>query len=295
MGNLEYLAQSNDNANCVKCDERYKFVDDLTVLEKINLLIIGMASHNPHSQIPNDILSNNKIIPAENLETQKIINHIQQWTNNKKMILNEKKTKAMVFNFTKKHQFTTRLQLKNKNIEIVNETKLLGTIISNDLKWHKNTQFLVKKAWGRMQLLRSISSFKASIKDKLDIYKKFIRSHAEQSCTVWTSGLTKGNEKDIERIQKSAVRLILGKKYTTYSEALEKLNIKTLKERRKILCVKFAQKCLKEKKTKGMFRRNTKEHHMRTRYPKKYEETKARTMRMKNFTIPYMQKLLNSQ
>ena len=201
----------------------------------------------------------------------------------------------MVFYFTKKHQFTTRLQLKNKNIEIVKETKLLGTIVSDNLKWHRNTQYLVKKAWGRMQLLRSISSFKASIKDKLDIYKKFIRSHAEQSCTVWTSGLTKGNEKDLEQIQNSAVRLILGNKYTTYQEALVKLNIETLKERRKNLCVKFAQKCLKSSKTKNMFKKNTKEHKMRTRYPKKYVETKIRTMRMKNSAIPYMQKLLKSE
>ena len=89
IGNLEYLAQSNDNANCVKCDERYKFVDDLTVLEKINLLIIGMASHNPHNQIPNDISSNNLIIPAENLKSQGIINWMENWTSQKKMILNE--------------------------------------------------------------------------------------------------------------------------------------------------------------------------------------------------------------
>ena len=160
------------------------------------------------------------------------------------MILNEKKTKAMVFNFTKKHQFTTRLQLKSKNVELVKQTKLLGTIITDDLSWKENTKHLVKKSWGRMQLLRKISSFGASVKDKLDIYKKFIRTHAEQSCTVWSGGLTKGNEKDIERIQKSAVRLILGNKYTTYQEALHKLNIETLKERRKYLCVKFAQKCL---------------------------------------------------
>ena len=33
----------------VKCYERYKFVDDLTVLEKIDMLIIGMASHNPNN------------------------------------------------------------------------------------------------------------------------------------------------------------------------------------------------------------------------------------------------------
>lgn len=80
IGNIEYLAQSNDNANCVKCDERYNFVDDLTVLEKINLLIIGMASHTPHNQIPNDIASNNQIIPAKNLRLQEIINWIENWT-----------------------------------------------------------------------------------------------------------------------------------------------------------------------------------------------------------------------
>ena len=34
FGIWEYLAQSNDNANCVDKDYRYKFVDDLTILEK---------------------------------------------------------------------------------------------------------------------------------------------------------------------------------------------------------------------------------------------------------------------
>ena len=38
LGNLEYLAQSNENASIVKKDSRYKFVDDLSALEKINLL-----------------------------------------------------------------------------------------------------------------------------------------------------------------------------------------------------------------------------------------------------------------
>ena len=56
-------------------------MDDLTVLEKINLLLIGMASHNTHAQVPNDIATNNKIIPAEHLQTQNIINSIHQWTN----------------------------------------------------------------------------------------------------------------------------------------------------------------------------------------------------------------------
>ena len=119
IGNPENLAQSNDNADCVKCDERYKFVDVLTVLGKINLLLIGMASHNTHAQVRNDIASHNPKIPPENLQTQSTKDSIQNWTDKNKMILNENKTKAMVFNLTRKHQFTTRISMENTNIEIV--------------------------------------------------------------------------------------------------------------------------------------------------------------------------------
>ena len=52
------------------------------------------------------------------------------------MILNQKKAKSMIFNFTDNFQFNTRLSLNNENIEIVDNTnKLLGVIVSNDLKW----------------------------------------------------------------------------------------------------------------------------------------------------------------
>ena len=62
------------------------------------------------------------------------------------MILNQKKTKAMIFNFTEKYKFSTRLQLNNENNEIVKQAKLLGVIISDDLKWDENTSYLVRKA-----------------------------------------------------------------------------------------------------------------------------------------------------
>ena len=34
IGLLEYLAQSNQNANCVEPELRFKFIDDLTILEE---------------------------------------------------------------------------------------------------------------------------------------------------------------------------------------------------------------------------------------------------------------------
>ena len=62
------------------------------------------------------------------------------------MIINEKKTTTMIFNFTEKYQFTTRLQLKNENIDVINSIRTLGTILSNDLSWDVNTANIVKKA-----------------------------------------------------------------------------------------------------------------------------------------------------
>lgn len=75
------------------------------------------------------------------------------------MKLNTDKTKCMVFNFTRNKQFSTRLRMQDSQLETVVEMKLLGTIITNDLKWNKNTNFLIKKAYARMEILRKIKSF----------------------------------------------------------------------------------------------------------------------------------------
>ena len=76
----------------------------------------------------------------------------------------------------KKYPFTTKLSLKEQNIEVIENAKLLGTIISNDLKWDLNTANLVKRANARMELLRKVAGFGASIEDLRTIYILFIRS-----------------------------------------------------------------------------------------------------------------------
>ena len=113
---------------------------------------------------------------------------------------------------------------------------------------------MVKKSWARIQLPKKIAEFGASTTDKLTVYKTFVKSALEQSCTVWHRSLTKGNERDLERVQKAAVRLITNQTNKKYKEQLEILNIKTLKKRREKLCLKFALKCTTSKKTSNMFK-----------------------------------------
>jgi len=69
-----------------------------------------------------------------------------------------------------------------------------------------------------------------------------MRSILEQSCVVWHSSLTQENSD--ERVQKGAVRKILGGNYEEYQEALIKIDLDTLNSRREELCKPFAKKCV---------------------------------------------------
>ena len=118
-------------------------MDDLTVLEKINLLVLGLASFNCHTTVPSNIPDHNQFIPAQHLKSQCYLDEIKEWTEKQKIVLNQKKTKVMLFNFTENHKFITSLKLNGETLDVVQQAKLLGVIISNDLKWDKNTEYLI--------------------------------------------------------------------------------------------------------------------------------------------------------
>ena len=87
----------------------------------------------------------------------------------KKIKLNEKKTKNMVFNFSQK-QFVTKMVVNNEKIETVKETMLLGTVITDKLTWDRNCEELTKKAYKRMQLQNCVASFTKNRQDLKHVY-----------------------------------------------------------------------------------------------------------------------------
>ena len=109
------LPQSNHNADCVNPQDRFKFLDDLTVLEIVNLLTVGISSFNIKAQVPSHIPEHNQFIPAQHLKSQDWLNNINDWTLNQKMVINEKKTKTMIFNYTNNFKFSTSLKINEKD------------------------------------------------------------------------------------------------------------------------------------------------------------------------------------
>ena len=188
------------------------------------------------SNVPSNFPLHNQVVPVDHLKSQEYLNKIADWTKDKKIVLNERKSNSMIFNFSKSHQFTTNLKLKGESLEVLNETKLLGTIISSDLKWNKNTEKLVKNANKRMRMLQVAAKFVSNYQDMVYLYKMFIRSVLEYGAVVWHSSLSQNNKSDIERVQKSALKVILKEKYTDYNSAFKELKLETLSKRREVLC-----------------------------------------------------------
>jgi hypothetical protein len=245
------------------------------------------------NQVPNDIPVHGQFIDGNNLKSQDYLNQLNEWSEKQKMKINQKKTKAMVFNFTNDFKFTTRLQLRGENVEIVNQMKILGTIINQNLSWDENCQHLIKKVNARMQLLRNLKSFGASHEEMVHLWTVFCRSILEQSSAVWHSSLTQENADDLERTQKSFCKLVLKEKYLSYDNALLKLNMETLKERRTILQLKFAVSGIKHDKLNDLLPIKDKSHEMKTRKYEHYQVDFANTERLKKSSIISMQTQLN--
>ena len=110
FGNLEYSAQSNDNADMVDIEDRFKFFDDLTALEIINLLCTQITTYDLQSHVPSDIPIHNGFIEKENIKSQQNLSLINQCTRKKKMKPNMEKTKNIIFNLNKNFKFTIRLR-----------------------------------------------------------------------------------------------------------------------------------------------------------------------------------------
>ena len=115
-------------------------------------------------------------------------------------------------------------------------------MVSSDLKWKKNTEYICEKARKKLWILRRMMKLNLSDSELFDVYQKEVRSILEFVAPVWHSSLTRRQTSEIESIQKFAFKIILGKTYTSYESACAKFATQTLEQRRLSLCLRFALK-----------------------------------------------------
>ena len=138
-----------------------KYVDDMMIAESINLK--ETLRPNPGRPLPDNFHARlGQKLPADKSAVYKQIHEVQQYAQENEMKINFPKTKFMLFNPTKVYDFIPELDMGSYQLETVEEMKLLGLTVRNDLSWSSNTEDITKKRYGRLWMARRLKKLGAS-------------------------------------------------------------------------------------------------------------------------------------
>ena len=126
--------------------------------------------------------------------------------------------------------------LGNNTVECVTTYKLLGIIISNDLKWKEHIDYVSKKASKRLYSLRILKKVGVNREGILKVYLKTISPILEYGVQVWQD-IPEFLSNKLESIQERALYFIYP--CHSYLDALNTTNLSSLKERQTQLCCKY--------------------------------------------------------
>ena len=115
---------------------------------------------------------------------------------------------------------------------ITKVAKVLGVWLQNHLKWDTQVNHMCKNANKRLFMLRSLKHFGFSKSELITVYRGYIRPLLEYADVIWHSSLTAKQTYQLERVQKRALRIVLGINYVSYADALDVCDVDYLSARR---------------------------------------------------------------
>ena len=168
------------------------------------------------------------------LETnlQNALNSVHIWCLENGMTINSDKTKLMLIASRQKRNtlIDSDLKITFNDLKLKNSDneKILGVHVDQNFVWNSHFQHVCKKIASHLWLLSQIRMY-LTVQHRLLYYNAYIKSHIEYCCIVWGNS-SNFNAYKIEKMQRRACKLILGKDYTTLDEARNQLDILSFEE-----------------------------------------------------------------
>ena len=199
INDVGFVGQTNQTGELITCKQNMKhineihlkYVDDLSLAEAISLkekLINVPLQQRP--QPDNIHARTGHALRPEDSRVYRELERTKQYAAENGMKLNPKKTKLMLFNPAKAYDFMPSFPIDKDEIELVEETKLLGLMIRSDMSWSSNTKYMVDRCNNKLWILRRLKKLGASQDDLLNIYNKQVRSILEFAVPVSYSSIT---------------------------------------------------------------------------------------------------------
>ena len=164
-------------------------------------------------------------------KVQEDLNALNEWCIEWRLRLNPQKCALIHYNPIRSHsQFSPQYYIGGQPVARSSETKDLGLLITDDLKFHNQVDMVCKKAYFEINRIRR-SFITRSPKFLANMFKLYVRPHLEYCMEVWNPSYL-GDIGKIERVQNRFTRLILGSRLMTHEQRNERLHISSHKERR---------------------------------------------------------------
>ena len=159
-----------------------------------------------------------------------------------------------------------------------------------------NTEYLVKKAYKRMWLVRHLKGLGATRSQQIDALQKQVFSVLWLGAPAWFGQLTEQERKDTDRVAKVGLRIIFGEFYCGFDNTLRAANIRKPTEQLARMTDRFAAKTSRSSKFSKWFQPAAKKT-INTRSienSRTYENVPARTARYGQSPIPYLTNIINA-
>ena len=159
---------------------------------------------------------------------QKDIDAADKWSKDWQLHFNASKIHALHFGRkNEKHQYHIGEEL----LEPTSEEKDLGVIIDEDLKFHRHTALATKRANGALCQIRRTIKYKES-EIIIPLYTALVRPLLEYGNVIWNPRF-KEDQKDIEKVQRRATKLVKSVSHLEYGDRLRELKLPSLQHRRR--------------------------------------------------------------
>ena len=181
------------------------FVNDLTDLVD--------QSKTAANQYADDVglYSTDRSLESAKTNVQAALNSVMKWCQKWQVIMNAQKSQVILFSKCPTHKKEdVKLMMYNTVIPVITQVTYLGVVFDSKLSWEKQVSKIASKAYGRLNLLRAISSLSAKHNPTLlaQLYNSTIRSIFEHSSICIVSAANTHLDK-LQLIQNECLRVIL--------------------------------------------------------------------------------------
>ena len=183
----------------------------------------------------------NPITSAEVLTSD--LRQISSWANRWKVDFNPVKTETVTFSRKANPPAHPSLQMIDTDIITVQHHKHLGIHLSCDLKWSHHIDYILSKAYYRLNIMRKLK-FSLERNSLETIYLSFIRPVLEYSDILFDN-CTAQEGRELEKVQHEAARIVTGTtKLVSIDKLMTEVQWESLENRRKKHKLVFLYKIL---------------------------------------------------